>query len=127
MFVALVDNENATGLLVRVVSADITEDVLVPSTSLLADYGFNTWIHFVFTYEYGSSIDLYLNGVVHSNTVKSSSPGSGVDSPFGTLIIGNTYIGQSNGYEAFMMLDELIIWEEWIDADDVMRLYQAYQ
>ncbi len=108
------------------VLAEITEQILVPTASLQGQYGFNTWIHFVFTFKYGTSIDLYLNGMARPNTEKSSRRGSGVGNAVGTLIVGATYIGQSNGYEAKMKMDELIIWEEWIDAEDAMRLYHAY-
>ncbi len=126
MFAAWVNSGNTSGLLVRVVSANITEEVMVNSTDFLANYGFNVWIHLGFTYKYGSDIDLYLDGVARPNNEKFSGPGSGVDGAFGSLIVGATYIGQSNGYEAFMMLDDLIIWERWTNENTVKKLYQSY-
>ncbi len=127
VFAAFTKSDNSSGLLFRVVLADITQQILVPKITLEAEYSLQTWIHLVFTYKYRKSIDLYLNGMARPNNEKSSGPGSGVEEATGELIIGATFLGQSNGYEAWMMFDELIIWEELIDADDVMRLYQAYQ
>ncbi len=110
------------------VAYDYYADSVYPVSEFMANYGFNVWVHYVFVYKYdgpGTEIDIYMDGVVQSCVKDSNGPSSRPNSNTGILEIGTTFLGMQ-GLEANMKMDEFLVWETVLSADDIQRLSQAY-
>ena len=100
------------------------------TTSL--EEGFNSWQHYVMTYRYvagdpGNHITIYHDGVEEAGVQKVVQDWNITKiSGCGVLDLGRYYIDNDDTMQGNMILDELIIWEVQISAEDVASLFDAY-
>ncbi len=113
-----------------VVNSDVFyAQVFCPENYFMVDYGFNVWMHSVFVYKYEGAeteFDLYVDGAVQP-CIKDSGPNppEGPIPHTGILEIGTTFLGVQ-GVEANMKMDEFLVWQTFLSAEDIQRLYQSY-
>ncbi len=69
---------------------------------------------------------MYINGIARPESEKSILQFTGTDPNDGTLVIGRGAL-RTPALFGNIWMDELIIWQEQITAEDVIKLYQAYQ
>ncbi len=112
----------------------VTEHIKISPSDFLADFGYNTWHHYVVTYKYdginnGTNMDAFINGIRRPDTEKSAEAGfyggDNTEDYDGRLQLGVYWIGHDTA-RGNMKMDEILIWERKISAEDVMRLYEAY-
>ncbi len=101
----------------------------INSQTFLAEHGYNVWVHFVMTHKMhgtGTNINIYLNGVVRPDSEKLGTGSANYIIGYnGNLEIGNTKIGQADQVGRIIM-DELVIYEHEMPAEDVWNLYNIY-
>ena len=111
------------------------EQVKIPSSTFLSNYGYNVWVHYVITYKFNQSVNInansmkvYLNGIdrpAGEKSVLHSWAKNNTEDYNGNLEIGHHLITNS-GAVGNMKMDELMIWEEELPQSDVETLYNAY-
>ncbi len=69
--------------------------------------------------------NLYIDGIARPDSEKGTQTPPPTDPRNDRLQIGNTFL-DGVGYGNIWM-DELIIWQQQIPPEDVIKLYQAYQ
>ncbi len=117
---------------VRRASDMIQEDIKIPHSVFHSEYGgFNTWNHFVMTYFYNGNeniIGIYVNGNECTNVARYVEYRAlTVDTEgCGVLDLGRYYTDNDDIAMGNMKIDEVIIWEDQISAQDIHNLYNAY-
>ncbi len=97
-------------------------------------YGFNQWVHYVFTYKFmgnawppGNKMTLYVNGSSRPQSDRNFDTWNqtNLQGYQGRLHLSTLAVGELFKM-GFMKMDELIFWEEEISADDAYKLFSAY-
>ena len=104
------------------------EQLTIDSSTFLAEYGYNVWVHFVMTHKMhgtGTNINVYLNGTARHDSVKDTPNGANHQGVNGHMDIGTSKVG-SQSYIGNFMMDELIIYEYEMTPGDVWQLYNIY-
>ncbi len=99
------------------------------TSGFLSEHGYNVWVHLVMTHKMhgmGTNINLYLNGVARPDSEKDTPTNANHNGVNGHLEIGNRKVGQ-NSYIGNIMVDDLIIYEHEMSAQDVVKLYNIYE
>ncbi len=117
---------------VRRTSDMIQEEVVISHSVFHSEYGgFNSWNHFVMTYFYNGHdniIGIYVNGIKRTDVFSKVEYRALTvdDEGCGVLDLGRYYTDNDNIAMGNMKIDEVIIWEDLILAQDINNLYDAY-
>ncbi len=93
--------------------------------------GYGTWKHYVVTYLFeetnpsGNNMDVYVDGVIRPDSEKFNTSDWGdydnTDGYHGNLELGQYFLGYNTGY-GYLMMDQLMIWEERLTYDEILQL-----